>query len=119
RNVQRSFKSFKLRRVKHCCKQSSSHVFPASDAETWSFVFHFMDHRNWSSVFNLLAGALGRVMRTLAAGMCASEAPQCPLSGSPRPCMTAEMSSSPASQFSLGGTDLPPSYEDIMKENKL
>ncbi|XP_071668755.1 transmembrane protein 207 isoform X2 [Patagioenas fasciata] len=50
---------------------------------------------------------------------CASEAPQCPLSGSPSPCMTAEMSSSPASQFSLGGTDLPPSYEDIMKENKL
>ncbi|OPJ85620.1 transmembrane protein 207 [Patagioenas fasciata monilis] len=50
---------------------------------------------------------------------CASEAPQCPLSGSLSPCMTAEMSSSPASQFSLGETDLPPSYEDIMKENKL
>ncbi|NWW45564.1 TM207 protein, partial [Pedionomus torquatus] len=50
---------------------------------------------------------------------CASEAPQCPFSGSPSPCMTAETSSSPAPQFSLGETELPPSYEDIMKENKL
>ncbi|NXP76658.1 TM207 protein, partial [Ramphastos sulfuratus] len=49
---------------------------------------------------------------------CASEAPQCPFSGSPRPCMTAEISSS-TPQFSIGGTELPPSYEDIMKENKL
>nr|XP_009929974.1 PREDICTED: transmembrane protein 207 [Opisthocomus hoazin] len=48
-----------------------------------------------------------------------SEAPECPFSGSPNPCMTAEMSSSPAPRFSLGGTELPPSYEDIMKENKL
>lgn len=47
----------------------------------------------------------------------ASEAPQCQFSGSPSPCMTAEMSSS-APRFSLGGTELPPSYEDIMKENK-
>ncbi|XP_010311718.1 transmembrane protein 207 [Balearica regulorum gibbericeps] len=47
---------------------------------------------------------------------CASEAPQCPFSS---PCMTAEMSSSPAPRFSLGGTELPPSYEDIMKENNL
>ncbi|XP_061308133.1 transmembrane protein 207 isoform X3 [Pezoporus flaviventris] len=53
--MQRSFKSSKLQRVKHCCKQSSSHVSPASDAKTWSFVSHFMDHRNWSSVFKLLA----------------------------------------------------------------
>ncbi|NXI43609.1 TM207 protein, partial [Galbula dea] len=50
---------------------------------------------------------------------CASEASQCPFSGSPRPCMIAEMSSSPVPQFSLEGTELPPSYEDIMKENKL
>ncbi|KFP00496.1 Transmembrane protein 207, partial [Calypte anna] len=50
---------------------------------------------------------------------CASEAPQCPFSISPGPCMTAEMSSPPVAQFSLGGTELPPSYEDIMKENKL
>ncbi|XP_009899331.2 transmembrane protein 207 [Dryobates pubescens] len=54
---------------------------------------------------------------------CASEAPQCPFSGSVRPCMTAEMSSSLAPsltpRFSIGGTELPPSYEDIMKENKL
>ncbi|KAM6062905.1 transmembrane protein 207 isoform 2-T2 [Chlamydotis macqueenii] len=49
----------------------------------------------------------------------ASEAPQCLFSGSPSPCMTAAMSPSPAPQFSLGGTELPPSYEDIMKENKL
>ncbi|NWZ55334.1 TM207 protein, partial [Haliaeetus albicilla] len=49
---------------------------------------------------------------------CASEVPQCPFAGSPSPCMTVEMSS-PAPQFSLGGTDLPPSYEDTMKENKL
>ncbi|XP_049658460.1 transmembrane protein 207 [Accipiter gentilis] len=49
---------------------------------------------------------------------CASEVPQCPFAGSPSPCMTVEMSS-PAPQFSLGGTDLPPSYEDIMNENKL
>ncbi|XP_051638136.1 transmembrane protein 207 isoform X1 [Manacus candei] len=50
---------------------------------------------------------------------CASEASQCPFSGSLSPCMTAEMSSSSTPQFSLGGTELPPSYEDIMKENKL
>ncbi|KAM6305069.1 transmembrane protein 207 [Aegotheles albertisi] len=50
---------------------------------------------------------------------CASEVPQCPLSESPSPCMTAEMSSSPVPWFSLEGTELPPSYEDIMKENKL
>ncbi|NXJ94294.1 TM207 protein, partial [Corythaixoides concolor] len=50
---------------------------------------------------------------------CVSEVPQCPFSGSPSPCMTAEMSSSPTPRFSLGGTELPPSYEDIMKENKL
>ncbi|NXR12164.1 TM207 protein, partial [Semnornis frantzii] len=50
---------------------------------------------------------------------CASEAPQCPFSGSPRPCMTAEISSSPTPRFSIGATELPPSYEDIMKENKL
>lgn len=49
----------------------------------------------------------------------ANEVPQCPFSGSPSPCMTAEMSSSPAPRFSHGGTELPPSYEDIMKENKL
>ncbi|NXI68091.1 TM207 protein, partial [Anseranas semipalmata] len=50
---------------------------------------------------------------------CASEAPQCSFSRSPRPCVSMEMSSSPAPPFSLGGTELPPSYEDIMKENKL
>ncbi|NXW39669.1 TM207 protein, partial [Nyctiprogne leucopyga] len=50
---------------------------------------------------------------------CASEEPQCPFSGSPIACMTAEMSSSPTPQFSLGETELPPSYEDIMNENKL
>ncbi|XP_063195163.1 transmembrane protein 207 isoform X2 [Chroicocephalus ridibundus] len=50
---------------------------------------------------------------------CASEVPQCPFSGSSSPCMTTEMSSSPAPWFSLGETELPPSYEDIMKENKL
>ncbi|NXA27381.1 TM207 protein, partial [Ibidorhyncha struthersii] len=50
---------------------------------------------------------------------CATEAPQCPFSGSPSPGMTAEMSSSPAPWFSLRGTELPPSYEDITKENKL
>ncbi|NXM36560.1 TM207 protein, partial [Oxyruncus cristatus] len=49
----------------------------------------------------------------------AGEAPQCPFSGSLSPCMTAEMSSSSTPQFSLGGTELPPSYEDVMKENKL
>ncbi|NXY86442.1 TM207 protein, partial [Alcedo cyanopectus] len=49
---------------------------------------------------------------------CASEVPQCPFSRSPSPCMTAEMSP-PTSLFSTGGTELPPSYEDIMKENKL
>ncbi|NXS91667.1 TM207 protein, partial [Jacana jacana] len=50
---------------------------------------------------------------------CATEAPQCLFSGPPSPCMTAEMSSSCAPQFNLGETELPPSYEDIMKENKL
>ncbi|NXM77423.1 TM207 protein, partial [Serilophus lunatus] len=50
---------------------------------------------------------------------CASEAPQCPFSGSLSPCTAAEMSSCPASRFSLGGSELPPSYEDVMKENKL
>ncbi|NXG68700.1 TM207 protein, partial [Baryphthengus martii] len=50
---------------------------------------------------------------------CASEVHQCPFSRSPSPCMTVEMSPSPASPFSIGGTELPPSYEDIMKENKL
>ncbi|XP_037263177.1 transmembrane protein 207 [Falco rusticolus] len=49
----------------------------------------------------------------------ASEVPQCPFSGSQSPSMAAEMSSSLAPRFSLGGTELPPSYEDIMKENKL
>ncbi|XP_062462216.1 transmembrane protein 207 isoform X2 [Pezoporus occidentalis] len=175
--MQRSFKSSKLQRVKHCCKQSSSHVSPASDAKTWSFVSHFMDHRNWSSVFKLLADSasdceLGeRCIRQsdenfsswyvwflmlfflallLSCGICcclqcwlkrrsclphrrtqtvfalsssdafcASEAPQCLFSGSLSPCMTTEMSSSPAPRFSLGETELPPSYEDIMKENKL
>ncbi|XP_012964039.4 transmembrane protein 207 isoform X1 [Anas platyrhynchos] len=50
---------------------------------------------------------------------CASEAPQCPFSRSPNPCVNMETSSPPAPRFSLGGTELPPSYEDIMKENKL
>ncbi|NWZ78630.1 TM207 protein, partial [Poecile atricapillus] len=50
---------------------------------------------------------------------CATEAAPCPFSGSLSPCMTAEISSSPAPRFSLGGTELPPSYEDVMKENKL
>ncbi|KAM9544345.1 transmembrane protein 207 isoform 1-T1 [Guaruba guarouba] len=50
---------------------------------------------------------------------CASETPQCPFSGSLSSCMTTEMSSSPAPRFSLGETELPPSYDDIMKENKL
>ncbi|NXW74132.1 TM207 protein, partial [Hirundo rustica] len=50
---------------------------------------------------------------------CATEAPPCPFSGSLSPCMAAEISSSPAPCFSLGGTELPPSYEDVMKENKL
>ncbi|XP_005051158.1 PREDICTED: transmembrane protein 207 isoform X2 [Ficedula albicollis] len=49
----------------------------------------------------------------------ATEAPPCPFSGSLSPCRTAEISSSPAPCFSLGGTELPPSYEDVMKENKL
>ncbi|KFV08336.1 Transmembrane protein 207, partial [Tauraco erythrolophus] len=49
---------------------------------------------------------------------CVSEVPQCPFSGSSSLCMTAEISSS-VPRFSLGGTELPPSYEDIMKENKL
>ncbi|NXK72206.1 TM207 protein, partial [Amazona guildingii] len=49
---------------------------------------------------------------------CASETPQCPLSGSMSSGTTMEMSS-PAPRFSLGETELPPSYEDIMKENKL
>ncbi|KFQ17169.1 Transmembrane protein 207, partial [Merops nubicus] len=48
---------------------------------------------------------------------CASEAPQCSFSGSLSPCMAAEISS-PAPQFSIEGDELPPSYEDIMKENK-
>ncbi|NWV01433.1 TM207 protein, partial [Upupa epops] len=47
------------------------------------------------------------------------EAPQCPFSGSLSPCTTAEMCSAPAPCFSIGGTELPPSYEDIMKENRL
>ncbi|XP_009680429.2 transmembrane protein 207 isoform X2 [Struthio camelus] len=50
---------------------------------------------------------------------CVSEAPQCPFSGSPSSCMNAEVSSSPAPCFSLGEAELPPCYEDIMKENKL
>ncbi|NXE60915.1 TM207 protein, partial [Calcarius ornatus] len=50
---------------------------------------------------------------------CAAEAPPCPFSGSLSSCRTAEISSSPAPCFSLGGTELPPSYEDVMKENKL
>ncbi|NXN91185.1 TM207 protein, partial [Rhinopomastus cyanomelas] len=50
---------------------------------------------------------------------CAREAPQCPFSGSLSPCMTKEMCSAPALRFSTGGTELPPSYEDIMKENRL
>ncbi|NWR04899.1 TM207 protein, partial [Paradoxornis webbianus] len=50
---------------------------------------------------------------------CATEAAPCPFSGSLNPCMTAEISSSPAPRCSLGGTELPPSYEDVMKENKL
>ncbi|XP_039569602.1 transmembrane protein 207 isoform X1 [Passer montanus] len=50
---------------------------------------------------------------------CATEAPPCPFSGSLSPCMTAEISSSPAPCFSLGGTELPPSYEDVVKENKV
>ncbi|XP_072200040.1 transmembrane protein 207 [Excalfactoria chinensis] len=49
---------------------------------------------------------------------CASEAPYCPFSRSPSTCMNVERSS-PALQLSPGGTELPPSYEDIMKENKL
>ncbi|NXF15211.1 TM207 protein, partial [Rhodinocichla rosea] len=50
---------------------------------------------------------------------CATEAPPCPFSGSLSSCRTAEISSSPAPCFNLGGTELPPSYEDVMKENKL
>ncbi|XP_066049442.1 transmembrane protein 207 isoform X1 [Chamaea fasciata] len=50
---------------------------------------------------------------------CATEASPCPFSGPLSPCMTAEISSSPAPRCSLGGTELPPSYEDVMKENKL
>ncbi|NWW61648.1 TM207 protein, partial [Ifrita kowaldi] len=50
---------------------------------------------------------------------CATEAPPCPFSGSLSPCTTAEISSSPAPRFSLEGAELPPSYEDVMKENKL
>nr|XP_021392461.2 transmembrane protein 207 [Lonchura striata domestica] len=50
---------------------------------------------------------------------CATEAPLCPFSGSLSPCTTAEVSSSPGPRFSLGGTELPPSYEDVMKESKL
>ncbi|XP_062439234.1 transmembrane protein 207 [Rhea pennata] len=50
---------------------------------------------------------------------CVSEAPQCPFSGSPSSCVNAEVSSSPALCFSLGEAELPPSYEDIMKGNKL
>ncbi|NXQ29260.1 TM207 protein, partial [Alaudala cheleensis] len=50
---------------------------------------------------------------------CATEAPPCPFSGSLSPCVTAEIPSSPTPRFSLGGTELPPSYEDVMKENKL
>uniref|UniRef100_A0A8B9BU05 Transmembrane protein 207 n=2 Tax=Anser TaxID=8842 RepID=A0A8B9BU05_9AVES len=58
--------------------------------------------------------------RTLAVfALSTSEAPQCPFSGSPNPCVNMETSSPPAPRFSLGGTELPPSYEDIMKENKL
>lgn len=49
----------------------------------------------------------------------AAEAAPCPFSGSLSPCMPAEISSPPAPSFSLGGTELPPSYEDVMKENKL
>ncbi|NWJ09741.1 TM207 protein, partial [Crypturellus undulatus] len=48
-----------------------------------------------------------------------SEAPPCPLSGSPSSCVNGEMSSSRASFFHLGEAELPPSYEDIMKGNKL
>ncbi|NWS72911.1 TM207 protein, partial [Crotophaga sulcirostris] len=47
-----------------------------------------------------------------------SEVPQCPFSRSPNPCMAVEISSSPVPWLSLEGTELPPSYEDIMKENK-
>ncbi|NXK37285.1 TM207 protein, partial [Piprites chloris] len=51
---------------------------------------------------------------------CVSEASQCPFSGSLSPCVTLETSSSSSAlQFSLEGTELPPSYEDVMKENKL
>ncbi|XP_025949244.1 transmembrane protein 207 isoform X1 [Dromaius novaehollandiae] len=50
---------------------------------------------------------------------CVTETSQCPFSGSPSPCANAEMSSSPAPCFSLGEAELPPSYEDIMKGNKL
>ncbi|NWR73755.1 TM207 protein, partial [Centropus unirufus] len=50
---------------------------------------------------------------------CESEVPHRLFSGSLNPCMTAEMSSSPAPWLGLGETELPPSYEDIMKENKL
>uniref|UniRef100_A0A8B9S2U0 Transmembrane protein 207 n=1 Tax=Apteryx owenii TaxID=8824 RepID=A0A8B9S2U0_APTOW len=50
---------------------------------------------------------------------CGYEAPQCPFSGSPSSCVNAEVSSSPAPCFSLGEAELPPSYEDIMKGNKL
>uniref|UniRef100_U3J1X2 Transmembrane protein 207 n=1 Tax=Anas platyrhynchos platyrhynchos TaxID=8840 RepID=U3J1X2_ANAPP len=58
--------------------------------------------------------------RTLAVfALSTSEAPQCPFSRSPNPCVNMETSSPPAPRFSLGGTELPPSYEDIMKENKL
>ncbi|NXY32734.1 TM207 protein, partial [Pomatorhinus ruficollis] len=49
---------------------------------------------------------------------CATEAAPCPFSGSLSPCTTAEISSSPAPHFSLGETGLPPSYEDVMKEDK-
>ncbi|NXO90492.1 TM207 protein, partial [Certhia brachydactyla] len=50
---------------------------------------------------------------------CGTEAPTCPFSRTLSPCTTAEVSSSPAPCFSLGETELPPSYEDVMKENKL
>ncbi|NXG10303.1 TM207 protein, partial [Sakesphorus luctuosus] len=50
---------------------------------------------------------------------CASEASQRPFSGTLSPCTTVETSTSSEPRFSLGRTELPPSYEEVMKENNL
>ncbi|KFP24083.1 Transmembrane protein 207, partial [Colius striatus] len=77
--------------------------------QCWLKRLHCLPHPRTLAVFALSSSD----------DFCASEGPQHPFSGSPNPCMTAEMSSSAVPQFSLGETELPPSYEDIMKENKL